>query len=163
MSGTGSTTVGIRQWVDKASLRLAECEAEGRRLEIGDGSARAAKLEARSRRYQRLVDYLRAKGAAERAAERTEDDDPLISLEEELMKLRARVLEAAAHLIRDKAQLRDLKTRWGLAVDRYLSEREAKGLSRGPVPSLDFTFPPPAPGASEEERTAHRVLRSIGL
>jgi hypothetical protein len=163
MSGPGTTTVGIRQWVDKASLRLAECEAESRRLDVEEGSARRTKLESRSRLYQGLVDYLKEKGAKERAAARPADDDPLIAIEEELLGLRARIVEAAVNLLRDKDQLRELKSRWGLAVDRYMSEREEKGLPRGPVPSLDFTFPPPAPGASEEERAAHRILRSIGL
>jgi hypothetical protein len=163
MSAADGNPVGIRQWIEKASLRLAECEAEGRRLDPESSAARRAKLEARSRRYQSLVDYLREKGATKEPSAPEKGIDPLIALEEELQQLRARIFAGAVSLIRDRARLRDLKTRWGQAVDEYLTEREAQGLPRAPTPSLDFTFPPPPPGAPEEERAAHGVLRSIGL
>ena len=148
-------------WIEKAQLRLAECEAENRRLtDDGDG-ARKLKLSERSARYQALVDFL--KGRPEAPVVREPSTElTLQAIEAELMALKEQVLKGAAGLVRNRSLLKELKQRWGRAVDAHLTRIEAEGRKER-LPVLDWTFPVPHQGAEPFERAVHEVIRSLGL
>jgi len=151
--------------IERAALRLAECEAEGRRLDGKTDSARRQKLMFRSERYQELIQYMRSllEGSGSGSEKPEEEQDPLARIEHELRVLREKIMSGAAQLVEDRESLRELKSRWGIAVDEHLTRLEEQGEKTGRIPKLDFTFPPPPSGAPPRERTVHDVIRSLGL
>jgi hypothetical protein len=141
-------------WIERASFRLAECEAELRKRPAGGG-----KLAARSARYRDLVEDLRRTLGA---------DDPLAPppvehIEHELLALKEKIFSLARDLVRAKEDLKELKLRWGATADEEMRRKEDRGLPPGRVPALDFRMPAPGPEAAPEDRAAHDVLRSLGL
>ncbi|MHC5012343.1 MAG: hypothetical protein ACYTG6_15600 [Planctomycetota bacterium] len=148
------------QWIEKARLRLAECEAEQRR---GAASpARAQKLADRSERYRGLIEHLRGRPRGRKAGETT-GEETIAAIEAELLALKERILNSAASLVHDKERLKELKKRWGLAADAHLTALENAGRPPERLVRLDFAFHPPPQGASTVERAAHQVIRSLGL
>jgi hypothetical protein len=148
-------------WIGKAQMRLAECEAESRRLGNDADGARKQKLADRSARYQDLVDFLRGR-PKEPVVKEPSTEITLQAIEAELLALKEQVLKGAAGLVRDRALLKELKGRWGRAVDAHLTRLEEEGRHER-VPVLDWTFPVPPVGAEPFERAVHEVIRSLGL
>jgi len=148
-------------WIEKAQLRLAECQAEKRRLEADADAARKQKLVDRSTQYQRLIDHLKGR-PKEPLVKEPSTEVTLAAIEAELMSLKERIHKTAASLVRDRALLRELKVRWGLAVDAHLTALEEQGRHE-PLPVLDWTFPVPPQGAEPVERSVHEIIRSLGL
>ena len=148
-------------WVAKARLRLAECEAENRRLSDGEDGSRRQKLAQRSARYQALIDDLEGR-PAEPVVREPSTEVALVAIEAELMALREQLIKAAAGLVRDRSLLKELKQRWGRAIDAHLTRLEGEGRKE-PLPTLDWTFPVPPQTAEPFERDVHRVIRSLGL
>jgi hypothetical protein len=158
MPGTPNTK---DPWIEKAQLRLAECEAESRRLKGEEGGARKQKLADRSARYQALVDFL--KGRPEEPVVRQPSTEvTLQAIEAELLALKEQIIKGAAGLVRNRSLLKELKGRWGRAVDAHLTRIEGENR-REPLPVLDWTFPVPHQGAEPFERAVHEVIRSLGL
>jgi hypothetical protein len=144
-------------WIERASLRLAECEAELRRRE-----APAPKLAARADRYRSLVADLRALALGATAA--PEDSTSVLDdIDRELQVLKERLLLSARDLAKAREEYRDLKQRWGALADRIMRAREKRGEEAGRVPALDFRLPPPPPDAPAEEKAGMEILRSLGL
>jgi len=148
-------------WIEKAQLRIAECEAESRRLSGDRGGARKQKLADRTSRYRDLVDYLKGQPEGPAVAELS-TEVTLQAIEAELMALKAQLLKGAARLVRDRTLLKELKGRWGRAVDAHLTRIESEGRTER-MPVLDWTFPVPPQGADPFERAAHEIIRSLGL
>ncbi|MEN8149502.1 MAG: hypothetical protein ABFS86_06745 [Planctomycetota bacterium] len=148
-------------WIEKAQLRLAECEAENRRLTEDEDGRRRQKLALRSSRYRDLIDNLSGR-PAEPIVREPSTELTLVAIEAELMALKEQLLKAAAGLVRDRSLLKDLKQRWGRAVDAHLTRLEGEGRKE-PLPTLDWTFPVPPPMAEPFERDVHKVIRSLGL
>ncbi len=143
-------------WIERASLRLAECEAELRRR-----GTPAPKLAARADRYRSLVADLRALALGATAPE--DSTSVLDDIDRELQVLKERLLTSARDLARAREEYRDLKQRWGALADRIMRDREKRGEEPGRVPALDFRLPPPPPDAPAEEKAGMEILRSLGL
>jgi hypothetical protein len=151
-------------WIEKATWRLSECEAEAQKLGGDEERGRRRKLRTRANRYRSLLDHLReqvAGGDTDRLRQLEEDEYG--RLERELSAVKERVVSTASILIQARSRLRELKTRWGKLADEIMKERELRGQPRGRVDRLDFGFTPPAPGSSREERALHDLLRELGL
>jgi hypothetical protein len=147
------------EWLEKANWRLAECEAELRRHQGAEKSARRHKLTARADRYRGMVAYLRNGAGAQ-------GPDPvktLTELEEELAAIKEQMVRSALALIHARDNWKKLRTRWGRTADELMAQREAASGDPGRVPSIDFRFPPPPASAPPERREAHEILRSLGL
>ena len=148
-------------WVEKARLRLAECSAESRRLSESEDASRLQKLAQRADRYQALIDNLEGR-PAEPLVREPSTEVALVAIEAELMALKEQLLKTAAGLVRDRSLLKELKQRWGRAVDSHMTRLEDEGR-REPMPILDWTFPVPPQTAEPFERDVHRIIRSLGL
>jgi len=148
-------------WIEKAQLRLAECEAESRRLNDDGDGARKQKLADRSARYQVLIDHLKGR-PKEPVVKEPSTEITLLAIEAELQALKEQIIKAAAGLVRDRSLLKELKGRWGRAVDAHLTRLEEQGR-REPMPVLSWTFPVPPQGSEPFERAVHEVIRSLGL
>jgi hypothetical protein len=158
MSGTPNTA---DPWIEKARLRLAECGAENRRLGGDEDSPRRLKLAQRSERYQSLIDYLEGR-PKERVVREPSTEVTLVAIEAELMALKEQLLKGAAGLVRDRSLIKELKQRWGRAVDAHMTRLEAQGRKER-LPILDWSFPVPPQTAEPFEREVHKVIRSLGL
>lgn len=143
-------------WIQKAQLRIAECEGELRKVARGSDGRGYQKILRRIQQYRELAGHL---------DKRTLKDpqDSLAALEHELTGLKNRMLDAARNLVASREGWRDLKRKWGRLVDEIMRWREARGQPPGRVPRLDFSFPAPRPGASREEREVYDLIRSLGL
>jgi hypothetical protein len=148
------------QWIEKARMRLAECEAEQRRG--GTSGSRAQKLADRSGRYRDLIEFLRGR-PYDRKAGGTTGEETIAAIEAELLAVKERIVHSAASVVRDGERLKELKTRWGLAADAHLTALEKAGKPKERLTVLDFAFHPPPQGSSNLERTVHRIIRSLGL
>lgn len=133
-------------WAEKAALRLAECEAEVRRLGEGD-APRRAKLARRSARYAALAaDFGERAGAARGGSAPATDEDRARAIEE-VERLKERIWGAATTLASDRTRLNEL---------RVLLGRESGN-------GVDFDFAAPPEDATRRLKAAHEIIRSLGL
>jgi hypothetical protein len=159
MPTNAPTPQQFEEWLEKANWRLAECEAEQRRLKGPGKNARQAKLTRRADRYRGLLTYLAEKSGVSH----TDPERTLLDLEHELATLKERMARAALALVHARDSWQKVRVHWGQTADELMQRREKTLGAPGRVPALDFKFAAPEPDAPAESRDAYEILRSLGL
>ena len=150
-------------WIEKATRRLSECEADIELLTSYDDRGRRRKLGSRAERYRSLLELLaeRPTGDGGERPRRLEED--VLSLERELTAVKERILSSAGSILDSRARLREIRSRFRELAHEIMQEREDRGQPRGRVDPLDFSFAPPPPGAPQELRALAALLRELGF
>jgi hypothetical protein len=131
------------EWAERATLRLAECESEIRRLSEKSDAARRAKLLRRSEIYSSLAaTFLDRTSAPPTSAAGPEE---VRAAAREVESLKERIVRSATALVRDRKRLNELRA-----------------LHSGRI-GIDFSIPAPPGNATGSARSAHELLRSLGL